>query len=64
LQETSGLSAADFAVALKALCDHDVVVCADGTCRYTVELMRRWVTQQAPVPAMPPASTPTPAPIA
>jgi len=53
LAQARGLAAPELQPALQALCDHDVVVCTDGICRYTVELMRRWVTQQTPVLAEP-----------
>jgi hypothetical protein len=43
LQRASDLDPDVFPMALEALCRHDVVVCHEGVCRYTVELMRRWV---------------------
>ncbi|MBK8898612.1 MAG: hypothetical protein IPN66_15720 [Candidatus Competibacteraceae bacterium] len=43
LREQSGLDPAAFTDALDALERHDVVNCHNGRCRYSVELMRRWV---------------------
>lgn len=42
-RERSDLDLATFTAALDALERHDVVICQKGRCRYTVELMRRWV---------------------
>lgn len=42
-QAATGLDAATFAQAQDALARHDVIACTGGTCRYTVELLRRWV---------------------
>ena len=44
-QQASSLPPAAFQAALQALIDHDVVSCDQDTCRYTIELMRRWVAQ-------------------
>jgi len=38
---------AAFATAVDALERHDVVTCENGVCRYSVELMRRWVAAYA-----------------
>ncbi len=57
LQQAAGLPPSAFPAALKALCDHDVVICADSGCRYTVELMRRWLVQQTPALAEPGSSS-------
>ncbi|MGE0684497.1 MAG: hypothetical protein AB7P69_26775 [Candidatus Binatia bacterium] len=43
LQQTSGFDDHAFNAALDALQRHDVVTINNSTCRYTVELMRRWV---------------------
>ena len=43
LQAASGLDAATFVAAITALASHEVVKCTDGVCRYSVELLRRWV---------------------
>ena len=43
LQQASGLDDHAFNAALDALQRHDVVTSDNGPCRYTVELMRRWV---------------------
>ncbi|HCK82455.1 MAG TPA: hypothetical protein DIC59_13475 [Candidatus Competibacteraceae bacterium] len=43
LCEQSGLDPAAFTDALDALARHDVVNCHNGRCRYSVEMMRRWV---------------------
>jgi len=47
LQQRSGLTPATCGAALAALIRHDVIVCQEGICRYTVELMRRWVASGA-----------------
>lgn len=48
LCSASGLAPESCSAALDALQRHDVVVCADhGVCRYTVELMRRWVAARS-----------------
>jgi hypothetical protein len=47
LRHASNLPSAVFDAALQALIDHDVLVCSERGCCYTVELMRRWVAQQA-----------------
>jgi len=46
-REQSGLDPAAFEAALDALAGHDVVTCEHGVCRYSVELMRRWVAAYA-----------------
>jgi hypothetical protein len=51
LQQVSGLDGDRFQAALEALCHHDVIVCEREICRYTVELMRRWVQAGAISPA-------------
>lgn len=43
LQEVTGLDPDAFNKAVDALERHDVVTCNAGICRYSVELMRRWV---------------------
>jgi hypothetical protein len=43
LQQASGLHPEAFNAALDALSRHDVVTCWEGICRYSVELLRRWV---------------------
>mgnify|MGYP000869388506 CR=1 FL=1 len=45
--DKSSLDPAAFEAALDALERHDVVNCQNGTCRYSVELMRRWVAGHA-----------------
>jgi hypothetical protein len=47
LQQRSGLDPATCSAALAALSRHDVIVCQEGMCRYSVELMRRWVASGA-----------------
>jgi hypothetical protein len=47
LQQRSGLDPAPCSAALAALSRHDVIVCQEGMCRYSVELMRRWVASGA-----------------
>ena len=47
LQQRSGLDPATCRAALAALSRHDVIVCYKGLCRYSVELMRRWVASGA-----------------
>lgn len=46
-REQSGLDVDAFAAALDALERHDVVTDKNGICRYSVELMRRWVATHA-----------------
>lgn len=41
------LDAASFAQAKESLARHDVIICTGGSCRYTVELLRRWVANGA-----------------
>ena len=47
-RQTSNLDPAAFDAALEALNNHDVVTDENGICRYSVELMRRWVAAQHP----------------
>jgi hypothetical protein len=47
LQQRSGLDPATCSAALAALSRHDVIVCQEGMCHYSVERMRRWVASGA-----------------
>jgi len=47
LKQHSGLDSATCSAALAALSRHDVIVCQEGMCCYSVELMRRWVASGA-----------------
>lgn len=46
-RDQGGLDPAAFEAALDALERHGVVNCQNGTCRYSMELMRRWVAGHA-----------------
>jgi hypothetical protein len=41
LEHVGGLDGDSFQAAIEARCRHDVIVCEQGICCYTVELMRR-----------------------
>jgi hypothetical protein len=47
LQQCSGLDPTTCSTALAALSRHDVIICQEGICRYSVEFMRRWVASGA-----------------
>ncbi|MDS4058551.1 MAG: ATP-binding protein, partial [Candidatus Contendobacter sp.] len=48
-RQTNNLDPATFDAALEALKNHDVVTDENGICRYSVELMRRWIAAQCPL---------------